>query len=83
MGGPIMPDTSEIELYVMIDSQGDYVVAADPDDLVELFQETHSGVSTVTAVYSVQLTVPTPAARVIRAQVTKNDAPVRIKIEES
>ena len=78
-----MPDTTEIEIFIMVDSQGDYVTATDVDDLPELFQEVHSGATAVTAVYSVQLTVPTPAARVIKAQVTKDDAPVRFKIKES
>ena len=75
--------TTEIEVHVMVDENGDFVVACDPDELIELFQQTHGGSTPVTNVYSIQLTVPTPAARIVQASVVPDDGPVRLNLKRT
>jgi len=51
----------EIEVYLMIDRDGDYVVARDRDELGDAWDSEIGGSApAITRVYSLKLRVPTP-----------------------
>jgi hypothetical protein len=73
--------TTEIEIFVMIDQDGDYVIAKDADDLGSRYEEEiHSSPPNATRVFALKLTVPMPKATVVTATLPDTDGPVTVTV---
>jgi hypothetical protein len=76
-----MTDTKEIELHVMIDGDGDFVVDTDPDNLGSRYEdEVNSTPPNISRVFSFKLTVPLPKATVVQATIPDTDGPVTVTV---
>lgn len=75
-----MSETVEIELHVLVGDDGEFVVAKDVDELVDLYAGEHGGVPVITRVFTVKLSVPRPGAITITAAVDKVEGPMRITV---
>lgn len=73
----------EIEVFLMIDRDGDYVVARDPDELGDMWDsEVRGPAPAITRVYSLKLKGPTPRETTITATLPETDAPVTVTVSE-
>lgn len=69
-----------VEIYLLIDSNGDYVTHHEMDELAQLFEDTHGMPVQPTRVYELNLQVPEPKAVSIRADIPDKDQPVTITV---
>ncbi len=73
--------TQEIEVHVMIDGDGDYVVDKDPDNLGSRYEEEISSTPpNVSRVFSLKLIVPLPKPTVVQATIPDTDGPVTVTV---
>lgn len=59
----------EIKAYALIDANGDYVIAADEDGLIEKFAEDFGDPTHPTRVLEISISLPTPSAVKLAADV--------------
>lgn len=75
-------ETTEIEFSILIDQDGDFVIAKDVDELGDLYENDISSTApSRSRTLTFKLTVPLPRATEITATVPdKGDEPVNIEI---
>lgn len=72
-----MPETKEIEFYVMVDQDGDFGIDTDRDNLPDRYREEISmeGLE-ASRVLHLKLTVQLPTPTVVQATIPDTDGPV-------
>lgn len=74
-------ETVELEITIMVDGDGNYVVDRDPDNIGSRWEEDEGSTPNVCRVFTLKLTVPTPKAATLTAVIPdKGDEPVNITI---
>ena len=73
--------TTDLEFFVMVDQDGDFVIDTDPDNLGSRYEdEISSTPPNASRVFSFKLTVPLPKPTEVTAVVPDTDGPVNITI---
>lgn len=73
--------TTEIEVAIMIDQDGDYVIHKDADELGDTWDNEIGGSTPrLTRVVVLKLTVPLPKALVAEAAIPDTDGPVSVTV---
>ena len=73
--------TATLTINIMLDSEGNYALAVEADDLGAAFEEAHSDAVGPTACYVIELQVPLPTTQIISAVIEgKPGAPVQLRI---
>ena len=76
-----MSDVKEVEVYMMIDGDGDFVFDTDPDNLGSRYEdEVSSTPPNISRVFHFKMTVPLPKATVIQATIPNTDDAVSVTI---
>lgn len=76
-----MTDTKEIEFYIMIDQDGDFVVDSDADNLGQRYEdELTSTPPNGSRVFHLKLTVPLPKPTVVSATIPDTDGEVTVTV---
>ena len=77
-----MTDTTrEIEIFVFIDQDGDFVVDTDPDNIGSRYvDEISDAVPNATRTFHLKLTLPLPKATVVSATIPDTDAQITVTV---
>lgn len=75
-----MTDTTELEITLMIDGDGNYVVDKDPDNIGCRWEEEEGSTPNVCKVVTLKLTVPLPKPATVSGAIPDTDGPVNITI---
>lgn len=74
-------ETTELEITIMVDGNGNHVVDRDPDNIGSRWEEDEGSTPDVCRVFTLKLTVPLPKPQTLSAVIPdKGDEPVNITI---
>ncbi len=76
-----MSETKEIEFFVMIDEHGEFVLDADPDNVMTRYRDeiAESGPE-ASRVFHLKLTLPLPKPTVVQGIIADTDGPINIAV---
>lgn len=76
-----MSETKEIEFFVMIDEQGEFVVDQDADNVMTKYRDEVAECGPETSrVFHLKLTLPLPKPTVVQGTIPDTDGPINITI---
>lgn len=76
-----MSEKVAIEVHILVDEDGNFVVDPDLDNLTAKYSEDFGDVPAVTRVYTLDLTVPRPSPELIQAAVEGEPGEVELAMK--
>lgn len=79
-----MSEASNFEVYIMVDENGDYVIAKEKDDLAGIYQDEIGESGLATRIVMVELEIPLPENQIftlrgkVPSQSTQQDEPATL-----